>query len=489
MIFKQDIKSTETNELNKAGRHIKVINAAAALRLRVFAADGSLMLDSEVRSGFELEMPAFAKATVSSDVNQSYEIWVSADKLGYNAPSANANNLTSYKAPHYGDTDLILPFEPSRLSARVVSDAPWWYGGANVDKENGIPVAAGEIAEIRGAAAISAAIGEQGEYLPKNEAVPVVSNNKYPYAVLRNDRGVIVKDSNGISMLTHQGWEDIPLVYSGNVMAACTVDNHSIAYTIFGKYYIFVFDIEKRTTKQIYFGGRNVRDEDYVDKIYDMVYVGGKYVCVATGYDDAASANLESLLIYDGVTWQHKQKRVGFAGKWAAQVLGYGDSEILTYKAGVGWQIMDINTLPDVDDRGTRLVISPALGGNQSYISYTKPDVSGYGLIQTTGTNSSAALVNANNDTITPLGGCSAAAISNAGIVLLEGSNFKISKDNGQSFITEPAPHTLGSSANQHMFYHGGLVWNVGSSFTGYYVTEKVRVTPKQSFRVLKAFS
>ena len=133
MIFKQSIEAGSTNELNRAGRHIKVINAASALRLRVFNDEGSVMLDSEVRSGFELEMPPFGKATVTSQTQQSYEIWVSADKLGYNAPSANANNLNSYTAKHYGDTDMIVPFEPSRLSVKVVSDAPWWYGGSNVD--------------------------------------------------------------------------------------------------------------------------------------------------------------------------------------------------------------------------------------------------------------------------------------------------------------------------------------------------------------------
>ncbi|MCH2086362.1 MAG: hypothetical protein MK175_04170 [Pseudoalteromonas sp.] len=490
MIFKQSIEAGSTNELNRAGRHIKVINAASALRLRVFNDEGSVMLDSEVRSGFELEMPPFGKATVTSQTQQSYEIWVSADKLGYNAPSANANNLNSYTAKHYGDTDMIVPFEPSRLSVKVVSDAPWWYGGSNVDSDNGIPVAAGEIAEIRGAAEISAAIGVKGEYLPSTQSVSV-SSGRGNYAALSNKHGAFaITSNNKLVQLDDSGYREIaPKAGQGDyVYTMCLVGEDKIAYAVQYSNYFYELDLVTGKVKSYRIPNTDITKDGYVQSIRRMAHDGEKYIFVTSGQDRESGyeQTFAAITTYQDGVWTHRFRDIQTNYNWRA-IWAVGVNKLVIEGSGIKY-IDDVTALPAEDDMASLTHVTQAIGGLDDYMQFTR--YGDYLLIQGQGVNSEAVLFNTVDLSAVRLGYCDASAISEAGVILVKGDKFHITKDLGQTFEITDNPVTFSSSSHRnYLYYVGSRLYILASGFTGYYVTNKLRQTPKQTFRVLKAFS
>lgn len=490
MIFKQSIEAGSTNELNRAGRHIKVINAASALRLRVFNDEGSVMLDSEVRSGFELEMPPFGKATVTSQTQQSYEIWVSADKLGYNAPSANANNLNSYTAKHYGDTDMIVPFEPSRLSVKVVSDAPWWYGGSNVDSDNGIPVAAGEIAEIRGAAEISAAIGAKGEYLPSTNTVKV-ANGVSPFVSISNKHGAFaVTNGNKLVQLDDSGYREIaPTAGQGDyVMDVCLVGEDKIAYTVQYSNYFYELNLVTGKVKNYRIPNTDMTANGYVSAVRKMAHDGEKYIFVTNGmdYQNGYTDTFAAITTLHNGVWTHKFRLDGNNVPWR-QIWALDTNKVIIHTTSGFKVIEDVTLLPDDADVASLTHITNDIFGSDSYMQMTR--YGDYALVQGQGVSSEAVLINTVDFSVVRLGYCDSSAISEAGVILVKGDKFHTTKDLGQTYEITDHPLSFGSSHRNYLHYVGSRLFVIASSFVGYYVTNKLRQTPKQTFRVLKAFS
>lgn len=160
MLYKQTIRAGEVREINKEGRQIKIINCESTLQMRVFL-NGENLLDTEVRSGFDVTFGRFDKLTIQSDQEQRIELWASENPLGYEAPTKGSNSNRSDLIEHYGGSQKILPFERNRVAITLFSDTEaFWYGGEGVTVENGIPVKAGESARIEGAGEMHIAINK-----------------------------------------------------------------------------------------------------------------------------------------------------------------------------------------------------------------------------------------------------------------------------------------------------------------------------------------
>lgn len=489
MLYKQTIRAGEVREIYKEGRHLKLINAQTSLGLRVFKG-GSSVLDTEIRSGFELAFKSFDKITITADQEQKIELWASETPLGYDAPSSNANSLNSYAANHYGDTDEILPFEPSRLTTKVVSDQPWWYGGSNVTKANGIPVAAGEVAEIRGAAAISAAISAKGEYLPSTQTVSVASG-KSNYAAIANEHGMFaITNDNKLMQLDSNGYREIaPKVGQGDyVYAMCLVGVDKIAYAVQYSNYFYELDLVTGKVKNYRIPNTDIAKDGYVQAIRRMTHDGEKYIFVTSGQDresgyDQTFAAITTL--QDGV-WTHRFRDIQTNYSWR-QIWAIGLNKVII-QSDLGFKLIeDVTALPAEDDVASLTHITGIIGGQTDYMQFT--EYGDYILIQGQSINSEAVLINKVDMSVVSLGYCDASAIAEAGVILVKGNEFHTSTDLGQTFEITDHPLSFSSSHRNYLHYVGSHLFIMASSFTGYYVTEKVRETPKQTFRVLKAFS
>lgn len=186
-IFKQKIAAGGVSEINKNGRYIKVINCQSEVNMRVFNADGSLMVDTSIRAGFEVSLSPFSLVVISSDYDQEYEMWVDLFKLGYDAPTAGSNFNQSLIVNHYGDSQKVLGFEPSRVAVTLFSDELFWYGGEGVNKSNGIPVAAGVEKRILGAGELHIAIDKYASYTPTGESDYIkMIGNHWQYGFMPN---------------------------------------------------------------------------------------------------------------------------------------------------------------------------------------------------------------------------------------------------------------------------------------------------------------
>ena len=166
MIYKKTLLKNLASSIDKDATQIKVINSQYPMMLRVFDKQSRLVLDSEVRAGFEMEiLEGFSKIMLTSIVNQEAELWVSKIKLGYDAPTAGANNNISSLFFHYGDKEELASFEPNRVRMMLVSDThEFWYGGQDLDISNGIKAEVGEKVIIEGAGAVSAILDIEAEY-------------------------------------------------------------------------------------------------------------------------------------------------------------------------------------------------------------------------------------------------------------------------------------------------------------------------------------
>lgn len=490
MIFKQKIGAGEVRQINQAGKHIKIINAQSELQMRVFNAGGSLVLDSAVRSGFELTIKPFAYLTIQSKIDQPFEIWASFDALGYDAPSANANNLSSYLSPHYGDTDPILPFEPNRLSAKIVSNEPWFYGGDNVTKENGIPVAAGEVAEIRGAAKISAAITAKGEYLPQNDFVTVGAGDS-PKAAFYMQNGVYYVSSDD-KLMRFDGVDLVqvaPNVGSGlDVGTACRVNNYTVAYYYNGANYFCELNTVTGEEKRFSFSAGS-KESGHVYRINRISHDGVKYIMVTNGRDEPLGYvdRFCAITSYEDGVFTHKFRQKNSNFTWR-QIWCY-DVDKFVLDVNYSFALMDFKDLPE-DKENSFESEHRIVSGVGALIDYAQCTVyDGKMLVQGQGTTGkSAVLIDLFNGVGVALGVADASAISEVGVLLFRGDEILFSGDSGLSWVSQPNPLKM-YSGRDFIYYSTGRYLAVSSRGNGYFITEKRRVNVKQQFRVLKAYS
>tara|TARA_B100001063_G_C16771468_1_gene561907 strand:+ start:2411 stop:3898 length:1488 start_codon:yes stop_codon:yes gene_type:complete len=495
MLHRKTLKPNQVTTVTKKGSEFKLLTAQTELRV-TFYRKGEEMLVTDARSGFELSGVNFDEILISGEQEQRIEIWASEIKLGYDAPSANANNLSSFKGLHYGDSEVLLPFEPSRLTARVVSDSPWWYGGANVDSDNGIPVAAGEIAEIRGAAEIKAAISAKGEYLTTTQTVDT-GDRPWLYGSFNNNHGLVIRNNDaGIDLLTKGGL--MPVNTSKSVSRLCKVGEDGVAYIEVSPQHIYVYNFETNKTVLINVPSTPAQAVNgvYITQAAGIVYNKGKYILSAKCYDTVRGEDLKALAIFDGQSWAFKFVVYDRNASFPNEMYPISDDSILLV-GGNKLYISEVDSLPDgysmeIDPYGQRIfldleMIQDGFAGTLSYLSYSS--YGGYVLLKSQSINSEAVLINEADKSAVNIGRCQLALISEAGLIKANGNDWLLSKDYGGTY--EPITPTLSfpDGANVHAGYYGGVVLVASTSLTGYILTEKQRQNPKQNFRILKAFS
>lgn len=177
----------------KDGKHIKIVSCSFPMMIRVMSKRGELIIETEVRGGFELALDeSFSKVVVTSEQSQGAEIWVSKIALGYTAPTSGANSNVSAMFEHYGDIEQLAPFEASRTRMTVVSDSvPFWYGGDGLTIENGIKAEVGEKVTIDGAGEFNVAIDLSGAYSLAFDSAVVDGSTAGAYKIIKTTYGVV----------------------------------------------------------------------------------------------------------------------------------------------------------------------------------------------------------------------------------------------------------------------------------------------------------
>lgn len=198
MLNKLTVKPNQVAQIFKSGRYVKIINSELSLVMRVYSG-GSLLLETEVRAGFEITFDGFFESiTFESKQDQKAEVWVSKNKLSFAAPTAGANNNTSYLFKHYGDLEQLLPFEPNRIKVLIKSDVfDFWYGGEGLDFNNGMKVLAGKEVEIIGAGAINVLVNEKSSYSisqddTQTETMTPRTNAGYNSSIKNTPKGIFM---------------------------------------------------------------------------------------------------------------------------------------------------------------------------------------------------------------------------------------------------------------------------------------------------------
>ena len=146
MFITKFLKPFEVNETNTVGQFIKVMNCEGAFRIKAYNANGEVVFDTEVRAGFDVQtVESFSKLVLTSESEQKVEMWVSKHKLSYDALSTKASRSSSFLVEHFGQSQQLLPYDPSQAKALIsLSGKPFYVGGEGVNAENGIFVDIGE---------------------------------------------------------------------------------------------------------------------------------------------------------------------------------------------------------------------------------------------------------------------------------------------------------------------------------------------------------
>ncbi|WP_105180543.1 hypothetical protein [Pseudoalteromonas sp. T1lg21] len=140
MLLRKTLKPNWPVEINQVGQFIKLMSCEDTLRLTA-TRSGSEVVTTDAKAGFELAaVEQFDKLTLTSDIEQKIEIWVSKHKLNYDALSTKASRSQSFLTEHYGESQQILPYDPSQSKVTILSESEFWVGGEGVDNFNGIRV-------------------------------------------------------------------------------------------------------------------------------------------------------------------------------------------------------------------------------------------------------------------------------------------------------------------------------------------------------------
>lgn len=165
MLERRVIETNFPTDIDAEGQFFKVINSEVEFRIKIYAVNGKVLTETTAKAGFEITTnQLFSRIQLTSTQRQEIEVWVSAHKLQYDAPSAGANQNQSFLIEHYGDSQQALPFEANRVAVTLFCDKPLWYGGNGVDLNNGIPILPNTPTRITGSGELHLAVNEAAEY-------------------------------------------------------------------------------------------------------------------------------------------------------------------------------------------------------------------------------------------------------------------------------------------------------------------------------------
>jgi len=262
MLYKQSASKNKTATVAKSGRYIKLVNSAAKLQMRVFR-EGQILLDTEVRAGFDIEFAkSFDSIMLISETSQQIEIWVSDNKLSYQAPTAGANNNNSFLFNHFGDIEQLVPFEPERVRLTLQCDTDdIYYGGNGVTLDNGIKVVAGQKEEINGAGEIYVAINKKAKYKANLlESLYSMTSSAVNFIGLTNKALTVIDASVYITTSS----DTVKLVYN-ELSSSVDISDFRFLSQNYNKQNLFlltkdhddsvyIYDIETQNWSKIFFG-------------------------------------------------------------------------------------------------------------------------------------------------------------------------------------------------------------------------------------------
>lgn len=163
MIHKKTLKAGQVTKIDQVGQFVKVMNCENRFTIKA-TRQGREVVFSEAAAGFDLAaVESFDELTIQSETEQKLEIWVSQHKLSYDALSTKTSRANSFLVNHFGESQVVTPYDPSQSKVKIMSASDWWAGGEGVTNENGIPVLGGEIYTHDSAAPLSVYINEPKE--------------------------------------------------------------------------------------------------------------------------------------------------------------------------------------------------------------------------------------------------------------------------------------------------------------------------------------
>lgn len=137
-------------QVEKVGRYINVVLCAGNLRARLYASDGSKVLDTNLIMGMTPEnLPQFSSVELEVETAQVVQIWIGNNPLTY-APSTSravgSNALRSSVSYVYsGYPHKLLDAEAGRNQITLTPSQDIYIGGTNLNVNNGIKLAAGQL--------------------------------------------------------------------------------------------------------------------------------------------------------------------------------------------------------------------------------------------------------------------------------------------------------------------------------------------------------
>jgi hypothetical protein len=473
MLYRQSVEPNKIAEIYKQAKYIKILNCANEMQMRVFSR-GSIIQDTEVRAGFELELQqTFEKVVFASDYTQDIEVWVDNNRLRYDAISngSNFNNTVLYK--HYGDVEQLVPFEPNRISATIYSDTDTvFYGGEGVTVESGLPIPAGTEKTISGAGAIYLAINKPASY--KVDKKQMILNVPWGCStVLQHPQGVIMSgDGAEPKMVVYRdGQLSEPLFYGStdNFNNACYVDDDTIMATAWYGNYSYFFNLKTGEKWTTYFGVGSSFSRD-------SVFFDGK-AYAATG------ANSDNYLLD---SQGNKVLRCTNNSGAINRVYATRDNYLLVFNTHALYQF-DVNAIPAVVDYDALTPIwSHATGSSLARFS----ENDNYILISLPGSNTKSLLITKADRSIREIP-CEAATLTKDGVVYLTNgyiNEYDILKDTSTNYIIND--ETSNSDKYHILFYRGKfLKVNLYENIMDVFTTNKKRDKPVSQIRLMKAMA
>lgn len=144
MFIRKFLEPNKVDDVNTAGQFIKVMNCEGVVRMRV-TFQGEIVLESDAKAGFDVRTSTpFDLIQITSETEQKLELWVSKHQLSYDALSTKPNRSQSFIVDHFGQSQMVLPYDPAQARAKIASEgAAFWVGGEGVSRESGIYISQG----------------------------------------------------------------------------------------------------------------------------------------------------------------------------------------------------------------------------------------------------------------------------------------------------------------------------------------------------------
>lgn len=168
MLFKQTIMSDEVNEIQQKGRYIKIVHCTGDLRITVVKG-GEKLIDTTAKNNFEFAGVDFDYLWITSDIPQTYQIWASMYRLGYNPLQStvvgSTGLLSESRKVFFGEPREIVPAVSGRKAVTLNSPKDIWIGAIGVDASSAIKLPANTPFKLETQAALYGYSGDEADQL------------------------------------------------------------------------------------------------------------------------------------------------------------------------------------------------------------------------------------------------------------------------------------------------------------------------------------